>query len=286
MDGEGIAGALLALLFLFVVWVIATIASSIAAAKNREGGFVAVLIGFSFPILALGYYGYDKFEKYRIVRPGEPYRYSYDKVFKKWEAGYPLFDSLCKKFSINENKGGVVTGFRLQGVKPLKDSNAQARGWNSAIDFYAGAYKKNGHYVYSSIEENLQVTLPRHMVEGIFEFQDKDGRWKRLVFDKNGQSVEPAVPTDIRASHGIVVEQEFTGYEKSFTIFQVSISVYELASNRLIARNVGLFHDGLWGEHNNYQLVPHNADECRCRDNDQSKPEEYVAHWLSSISKN
>ncbi len=191
---------------------------------------------------------------------------------------WPTFRSLCEKVeALNIESKIDVTGFKILDIKPLSYSNAQARGWDSGIDFYAGEIIEKNTFVSLPIIENLKKTLPKYIKTGFIEYKNKNGLWERFYLDTNKNSEQEK---NTSASHGIVFEQIFTGYEKKYTIFQVSISVYDLQNNKLVARNVGLMHDVYWGAHNNHQLLTLHGDENYCK----RVPDNFVAYWLSSLA--
>lgn len=200
---------------------------------------------------------------------------------QKLDAIYSTFTSLCMNAEALSYKSVMdVTGFRVLDIKPLRYSNAQARGWSSAIDFYAGEIIEGNRLVSLPIMENLKRTLPKYMKKGFIEYRNKDGSWERFGLGGDG-STESKDTSNTPASHGIVFEQVFTGYEEKYTVFHVSISVYELKTNRLVARHEGLMHDVYWGAHNNSRLLTLHGNENYCR----RQPDNFVAYWLSSLVK-
>lgn len=208
----------------------------------------------------------------RIRNPDETWT-----LFSEWtekqKVASPVFWKFCEERSFNKSSVLPVSGFRILSVKSLASSSA--RGYPSPVDFYASFSER--HADANSLVEAIQAEIRLEKLPIIFEFTGEDGKWKRSSFDAGLERLVTMDAHELVASHGLVFEQVATGHEKDFTIYGVSISVVDLASNMVVAKNVGFTRDQYWGVHNHYSLLPR-GDRCGYPDEDN-----YVGVWLSSL---
>lgn len=248
---------------------VSLLAACLAACSLSDGGRTLTLI--PSPIGAIAY----AVEKQRIRGPDEPWSLFTDVNREKRDSLGSGFYQLCKKLSFNKSELIPVSGFRLLKTNPL--ATFSARGYPSAIDFYSSFSSRNVRA--NSTVEAIQVAITVERLPLFLEFQDKAGAWKRTSFDSNLGTTTMIEASDLRASHGIVFTQIPTEHENEYSIFGVEISVIDLATNKVVARNVGLARDTYLGAHNKFSLIP---DSSRC-----GYPEEdnFVGGWLVSLAR-
>ena len=268
-----LGGLILWGLFLVVLFIVLMVI--VAMAKTKAIRIFAIIGLLGYVVVPVS----CSVEAHRIRAEGEPMTLFTAENQRKENEIFRTFDSLCTNAEALSYKSVMdVTGFRVLEIKPLRYSNAQARGWGSAIDFYAGETVEGNRSVSLPIMENLKRTLPKYMKKGFVDYRNKDGSWERFSLGSDSTTDSKTI-SSIPASHGIVFEQVFTGYEEKYAVFHISIIVFELQTNRLVARHEGLIHDDYWGAHNNYRLLTRLGGYCR------SEPDNFVAQWLSSLVK-
>lgn len=260
--------------FLVVLFVMLLVKAIVAKSKIVRAFAIIGLLGY---VVVPGLYSH---ESHRIRAKGQPWAIFTSEEQGRFKVIWPTFDSLCQKAEALSSRSVIdVTGFRILDVKPLNYLNAQARGWDSAIEFYAAGTMESSGSTLLSIVGNLKSNLPRYMKKGFVEYRNKDGGWERFGFGGDVLA-EKGVATIALASHGVVFEQIYTGYEEKYYVFYVSIRVYDLRTGELVARNDGLVHDAYFGAHNYYQLISDSGGDNYCR----RRSAEFVADWLSSLS--
>lgn len=198
--------------------------------------------------------------------------FSDDQVRYMSETGRAWLRS-CRDLSYNKSKISPVSGFRLNDAKPI--GSLSARGYDSIFDFYAAFNSRK--YRSASVVESIQIELLTQRLPIFLEFESKEGRWRRSSYDPaTGKLVTQDVNQSL-ASHTISFEQVITGYEDSYKIYGVTMTVRDVATNTVIAENTSIAKDLYNGFHNRYSLIP---DSRRC-----TYPEEnnFVGAWLTSL---
>lgn len=248
---------------------ISLLSACLAACSLSDGGRTLTLI--PNPIGAIAY----TVEKHRIRGPDEPWTLFTDVNSERETSLVAGFYQLCKELSFNKSEIIPVSGFRLLKTNPL--TTFSARGYPSPIDFYSSFSSRKARA--NSTVEAIQVAIAVERLPFFLEFQDKAGAWKRSSFDSSLGTIATVDASDLRASHGIVFTQIPTGHENQYSIFGVEISVIDLTTNKVIARNVGLVSDTYLGAHNRFSLIP-NSNRCG-----YPVEENFVGSWLVSLAR-
>ncbi|MDA8522941.1 hypothetical protein [Acidovorax sp. NCPPB 4044] len=182
------------------------------------------------------------------------------------------FNRLCDELSINESQLIQISGFRILKMNSL--ASFPARGYPTAIDFYGSFNSSRKRAV--TVVEAIETAIASEGLSAILEFQE-EGVWKRSRFDPNVGRTVKSDAVDLVASHGIVFTQIPTQHEDRYSIYAVEIRIIELATGKVIARNVGLVKDIYLGAHNRFALLP---DSGRCG---YPVEENFVGSWLLSL---
>lgn len=269
---------------LFAIILFVALLVMVSVAKSRTVKALALLGLSSYVAVPIVY----SFQSHKIrEKDSESF-----KIFTQQQQNLSMpattaFDSLCTNRSLSKGKDLAITGFRILELKSLKES--PVRGWNSTPDFFSafGTGKDAAKSVVDAIEQGI---LQNHSSVSL-EFVEENGSWKRYRFNKEEGLPHLQDANDVQASHGLVLEQVPTGYEQQYSIFGVQINVIELATNQLVAQNIGFIHDIYWGAHNAYSLFPGPLQN-RCGYIGEKKyvgggnaPPNYVATWLLSLPK-
>lgn len=181
----------------------------------------------------------------------------------------------CRDLSYNKSKIIPMTGLRLEGANFVH--SLSARGYDSVFDFYAAFDSRRYHS--TSVVESTQIEILTQKLPIFFEFKSQEGKWKRSSYDAGTDKVITQDVDQSIASHSISFEQAPTGYEHSYKIYGVTMTVRDVATNTIVAQNTGIAKDLYNGFHSRYSLIP---DSRRC-----TYPEEnnYVGAWLTSLIK-
>ncbi|UXH79790.1 hypothetical protein [Roseateles amylovorans] len=183
------------------------------------------------------------------------------------------FQNLCENLSSNTSALIGATGFRILHIHAAP--TLPARGYASAIDFYA-AFSAGKLKVASAVEA-IQIAIASEDLPISLEYQDAKGQWKRSQFDRTTGQTTVSDLSESTASHGIIFTQVLTNLERDFAIYGVEMSVIDLGTQEVVARNIGFARDVQFGIDVGRSLIP--APQ-RCGDTDEVN---FVGSWILSL---
>lgn len=240
----------------------------ITGCSLSDGGRTLVLI--PNPIGAVA----SQIERHRIKGPNDSWTLFTDLRRERENALISGFYRLCNELSINESQLIQISGFRI--LKKNSLASLPARGYPTAIDFYSSFSSRRAQA--STVVEAIETAIASERLSVVLEFQE-EGVWKRSSFDPNVGRIVRSDAVDLVASHGMVFTQIPTQHEDRYSIYAVEIGVIELATGKVVARNVGLVQDTYLGAHNRFALLP---DSRRCG---YPIEENFVGSWLLSLTR-
>lgn len=239
----------------------------LAACTLSDGSRSLVLV--PNPIGVIGY----EIEKRTIKGPNEGGSIFMDVWSQKEKSLDQGFRQLCEKHSYNQSNILPISGFRI--LQVIDTHSNPARGFPTTLDFYSSFSSRNAKA--NSIVEAIQTAIAIEKLPISLEFQDKLGEWKISTLNIINETIETVPTSRLEASHGIIFNQVLTNKEKEFSIFGAEITVIDLATNEVVAKNIGFAKDIYLGAHNRFALI---AGSNRCG---HPFEDNFVGSWLSSL---